>query len=281
MHLTTHTDAETFLRDVQADLELQEAEHSLILGAALANPQAPTYAATVRDRQGLVLAAFQAASYPLLLASDRVDVHAAVALLVEEWVRAEASISAVVAPDRIADTFAEQWSHASGLSASVGMRQRLHALPAVQPISPVPGHLRAAGSADLDLIADWMAAFDQEALGAGSLHHAREVAQRRVDAGEMYLWADLEPRTMAGRARPTRGTVAVNAVYTPHEFRSHGYATATVAALSTRLLAEGRSCCVLFTDLANPTSNSIYARIGYEPLLDFTLWRFTREAMNT
>jgi predicted GNAT family acetyltransferase len=37
-------------------------------------------------------------------------------------------------------------------------------------------------------------------------------------------------------------------------------------------LAEGRRFCVLFTDLANPTSNAIYARIGYRPLADFTLY---------
>ena len=31
---------------------------------------------------------------------------------------------------------------------------------------------------------------------------------------------------------------------------------------------------VLFTDLANPTSNSIYQQIGYEPLRDYRVVRF-------
>jgi predicted GNAT family acetyltransferase len=39
------------------------------------------------------------------------------------------------------------------------------------------------------------------------------------------------------------------------------------------LLAEGYEACVLFTDLANPTSNHIYQSIGYRPVCDFTEYR--------
>jgi hypothetical protein len=39
-----------------------------------------------------------------------------------------------------------------------------------------------------------------------------------------------------------------------------------VAALSRHALAEGAERCALFTDLANPTSNKIYAEVGYRPL---------------
>jgi predicted GNAT family acetyltransferase len=49
---------------------------------------------------------------------------------------------------------------------------------------------------------------------------------------------------------------------------SRGYATALTAELSQRLLdgrlfEGGRRFCFLYTDLANPTSNAIYERIGY------------------
>ena len=97
---------------------------------------------------------------------------------------------------------------------------------------------------------------------------AQQMALRRIDSGEIYLWDDGEPRCMEGRSRPTRHTVTVNAVYTPPEFRSVGYATSTVAALSQRLLGEGYRACVLYTDLANPTSNGIYQRIGYRAASD-------------
>jgi hypothetical protein len=34
------------------------------------------------------------------------------------------------------------------------------------------------------------------------------------------------------------------------------------------LLTGTTTTCVLFTDLANPTSNAIYRRIGYQPVCD-------------
>ena len=51
--------------------------------------------------------------------------------------------------------------------------------------------------------------------------------------------------------------------------RGQGYASAVVAQLSQRELDAGQEWCSLFTDVANPTSNHIYAEIGYEPRCDF------------
>ena len=87
-------------------------------------------------------------------------------------------------------------------------------------------------------------------------------------ANEVYLWVDAEPRAIAAKGRPTANTVAINAVYTPPVWRGRGYATSAVAELSGRLLGDGYSTCVLYTDVANSVSNSIYRRIGYKPLAD-------------
>ncbi len=40
------------------------------------------------------------------------------------------------------------------------------------------------------------------------------------------------------------------------------------------MLAEGREFCSLFTDLSNPTSNSIFQKIGYRPVCDVAEYRF-------
>jgi hypothetical protein len=42
-----------------------------------------------------------------------------------------------------------------------------------------------------------------------------------------------------------------------------------VAALSRRLFDRGARRVVLFTDLGNPTSNKIYAQVGYRRLADY------------
>jgi predicted GNAT family acetyltransferase len=47
-----------------------------------------------------------------------------------------------------------------------------------------------------------------------------------------------------------------------------------VAALSQAILDSGADFCVLFTDLANPTSNHIYQEVGYRPLCDFVEYNF-------
>jgi len=57
-------------------------------------------------------------------------------------------------------------------------------------------------------------------------------------------------------------------VYTPPEHRRHGYASALTAAACRRALDSGARHLVLFTDLANPTSNEIYQRVGFRPVED-------------
>ncbi len=52
-------------------------------------------------------------------------------------------------------------------------------------------------------------------------------------------------------------------VYTLPDCRGRGYATALVAALARELLERGKRKLFLTTDVANATSNAIYARIGF------------------
>jgi hypothetical protein len=91
----------------------------------------------------------------------------------------------------------------------------------------------------------------------------------RVERGTVYLWErEGDVVSMAAAVGPTPNGMRVGAVYTPPEHRGHGYASALVAALSQDLLDRGRTFTMLYTDLANPTSNAIYQRIGYVPVSD-------------
>ena len=67
---------------------------------------------------------------------------------------------------------------------------------------------------------------------------------------------------MAGYGARSPNGIRIGPGYTPSELRTRGYATALVAALSQYLLSSGHRFCFLYTDLANPTSNSIYQRVG-------------------
>jgi predicted GNAT family acetyltransferase len=65
----------------------------------------------------------------------------------------------------------------------------------------------------------------------------------------------------------------VQAVYTPPDRRRRGYAGATVGAISRASLDRGLRC-VLYTDLSNPVSNSVYRRLGYRAVTEVIRYVF-------
>jgi predicted GNAT family acetyltransferase len=73
---------------------------------------------------------------------------------------------------------------------------------------------------------------------------------------------------MAGISLQIAGSARVAPVYTPPEHRGRGYAAAVTAEVSAAARRAGADEVLLFTDLANPTSNGVYTRIGYRPVSD-------------
>lgn len=80
---------------------------------------------------------------------------------------------------------------------------------------------------------------------------------------------------MAGMTPMTAGQIRVTPVYTPAPLRGRGYAGAVTAEVSRAALAAGATEVLLFADLANPTSNALYRRIGYVPVTDFAVYDFS------
>jgi uncharacterized protein len=99
------------------------------------------------------------------------------------------------------------------------------------------------------------------------------MVERRLEAGQFGLWEDGGPASMAANREPVVGVVRLQAVYTPPEKRNRGYAGACVAGLSGRIREAGHRC-ILYTDLGNPTSNSVYRRIGYRAVAEGLRYRF-------
>ena|SRR6266849_594786 len=118
---------------------------------------------------------------------------------------------------------------------------------------------------------EWTRAFQAE------VGEPADDADVRVDrglaAGNLWLWDHGEAMSMAVSRGPVEGVVRVAGVYTPAGKRKRGYAEACVYALSQRLREAGFRC-ILYTDLANPTSNSIYRRIGYRAVAEVLRYRF-------
>ncbi|MCL4296468.1 MAG: GNAT family N-acetyltransferase [Anaerolineae bacterium] len=283
MIITIYPNADKFLAKTQAALEKNEAANNLILGLSLRvsrflpAAQHSPYFATVTDKGDLLLAAMMTPPRSLVLYTELADWDKALELLLREVAARQWPIPGVTGYPPLAQAFAAAWARLKGTTYRVKMHNRLYELKRVNPIPPIPGRLRVATADDLELITGWIFAFQNEALHRGDLAESREVARYRINDQDIYLWEDGQPVSMAAQSRPTRNGICISLVYTPPELRGRGYATACVARLSQLLLDSGRNFCVLFTDLSNPTSNSIYQKIGYAPVCDFTEYTFDLE----
>ncbi|WP_153543288.1 GNAT family N-acetyltransferase [Streptomyces sp. RB17] len=184
-------------------------------------------------------------------------------------------------PRETAGAFAAAWQRHTGAPATLGLRQRLYRLGELTVPEPRPqGRARIAGREDRELLSRWKAEFDTD-TGHGVGTDTAAWADARIAEGGATLWeeADGTPVSMVGATPEIAGQVRVAPVYTPADLRGRGYAGAATAEVSRAARETGVAQVLLFTDLANPTSNRLYQRIGYRPVADFEVWRFSGTAL--
>jgi hypothetical protein len=214
---------------------------------------------------GRVEAAFlRTPPYPVVLTATP---DAALASLVDTLRHTVGDVDRINAEQRLAGAVAAEWERQGGPALGVHQHYRLYRLDRLIPPDPVPpGRARLAEVADRDRLLWWYRLFEREA-GEESPDPAAMIDDR-LDYGGLTVWeVDGVPVSMAGQTRPAAGMLRVGPVFTPVELRRRGYAAAVTAAVS-RAAKELVDEVLLFTDMANPTSNSIYQRLGYRPIAD-------------
>ncbi|MFE0257405.1 GNAT family N-acetyltransferase [Streptomyces sp. NPDC059010] len=186
------------------------------------------------------------------------------------------SVPGVIAARDTAEAFAAAWRRHAGGRSLVSQRQRLYRLGNLTLPNPLPpGRARVAGKEDRERLIRWYGEFI-DAVGDHAARDAAAWADARIARGGITFWesGDGAPVAMAGVTRVVAGQVRVAPVYTPPHLRGRGYAGAATAAVSRSALTSGVREVLLFTDLANPTSNSLYQRIGYRAVSDFAAYDF-------
>jgi RimJ/RimL family protein N-acetyltransferase len=283
MRVTRYGEVDAFLGRAGPFLGAREAEHNLILGLSsqlLRNPRMfgeDPYLAVVEDDGEVRGVVFRTPPHNLVLSEldDARAIEPIVAAVGSEF----ASLPGVVGPKQRVAQFAAAWEAASGAKGRLEIAQRAFRVDRVEPPRGVPGRLRAYEPSDRELACRWMDAFTAEALPESAPHpqSSEEFVDHRDEdpEGGLVLWEDGEVVSLAGYGGPTPNGIRIGPVYTPPERRGRGYGSAVTAALTQQLLDGGRRFCFLFTDLANPTSNSIYQRIGYRPVTDVDMWAFS------
>jgi len=274
-------DLETYLDAAGRFLRARPAQHTILLTAAetirargpgaFGGP-APLFGWQA-DPDGTVTGAFQhTPPYPVVLTAMPAAQAAALAAELAGRGRQVAGVNATTGPGA---AFAASWRQHTGEAAHPGMRMRLYALDRLLPPDPPPpGTPRTAGAADRDLLLAWFDAFQEEAQPAGPAESARMVDDRLGYRG-LVLWEhDGRPVSLAGRNRAAAGQARIGPVYTPPGLRGRGFGGAATAAVTQAALDDGAEGAVLFADLANPTSNTLYQRLGYRPISDWALLTF-------
>jgi predicted GNAT family acetyltransferase len=209
-------------------------------------------------------AVFRTPPFDLLLGVMPED---AAADLVATLRAAEVDVPGVNGRETDVERFAAEWTAATGARGETKVRLQLYELGTLRPPDPPPaGRARAADTGDLELAIRWYTAFQAE-TAAPAADVTRLVSERMGD-GRLWLWEDERgaPVSLAARTPAVAGVARVAPVYAPPEQRRRGYGTAVTAACSADALERGTERLVLFTDLANPTSNAIYRQIGYRPI---------------
>jgi predicted GNAT family acetyltransferase len=183
-----------------------------------------------------------------------------------------AALPGINGREQDATALALAWHERTGRRGQVSQRQRLYRLVDLVMPDPAPdGAARVAADADAAIVRAFYSAFAAE---VGHEDAPEQLVADRLMAGQLMLWeAGGEPVSFAGSTGVLEGVARIGPVYTPPRWRGRGYGGAVTAAIGELARERGAASVVLFTDLANAASNSLYVKLGYQPVEDRVLVR--------
>lgn len=276
MTVAYHTDPTAFARAadaVTARSACSAAFVSLFCAGLARHPPARGVAlllatATIGDAHAI---AMQHGANPVVLEhSDPEAVHAIAHALADDG----RAVPGVNGTEAACASFASVWRERTGRRAVERVRLRHHVLRSVAPVPSPPGASRVATGDDRAWLVAATDAFGDEAKVPRAPQGTERYVRERLGEGRFRLWEDGGVVAFLGVHGLGEPHARIGPVYTPREHRGRGYATALVADASRELLARGAKHVFLTTDLANPVSNAVYARVGFAPVDDMVGYDF-------
>ena len=283
IEIISHNHASELISLSGAYLEQNESENNLPLGYAYMLAEAPhdpdaepPLLLSILDQGKPIGVAIMIPRWRMILSKIGTEVQPAIVHLVRHLREMDVRIPEVSGPAAETQAFSDCWVEGTrGISSKITMRMRLFEARTVADLPLSPGKLRLASMDDHPLMARWHSAYWEETFGEpADFDFAKSYAERAIENQKLYIWDHDGPVSIARTNRPTKNGIAIHTVYTPPEHRNKGYATSSVLLLTKKLLSERYLFCCLHTDLSNPTSNSIYTKIGYVPVGDALAFGF-------
>ena len=232
------------------------------------------------NKKKVELIALRTPPHDLLISySDNLE---AIHILIDALFKRKEKFPGVLSFKAAADMFAKLWCEKNSLKSKLFRRERVYQLEKVSEDCLGNRFFSLATKTHQSLVLKWAGEMMKEALINATdddIQTTKKIYANEFEENKSsfyILFDNNEPVSIARRAGKTPNGNFVNLVYTPPSLRRRGYATECVAKLSKLLLEEGNKYCFLFTDLSNPTSNSIYQKIGYKPIIDENHYKFLK-----
>ena len=191
---------------------------------------------------------------------------AVVALLADYLIENEITFPGIFAPNPSSIQFAEHYTRMGGKAFTIVKQLKHYELTRLRPTELSPGRLRQATQADQALLVTHNIAFQRDA-NTKRPFDPRESVAAELARGNLYLWESADGSIVSsGRVIPdkTARSGEVSWIFTPRTYRNKGYATSLTYLLSKHILDLGKAACFLSADAADPSSNQVYTKIGYE-----------------
>ncbi|MFT7841182.1 GNAT family N-acetyltransferase [Saccharothrix sp. BKS2] len=238
----------------------------------------PPLLVTVCEGDLLVAAALRTPPWPLTLTGVPVEWVETLA----DALAGDVELPGVNGPRDAVEAFVVAWAARTGCGAREVMALRLYQLGELELPADVPGQARMATEDDIELLTGWYSDFRVEATEQVRDRGVEEQSVRFLRASTAagfghVLWCDGDgrPVSWASASTPASAMSRLGPVFTPPELRGRGYGAAVTAACAAWAGENGAEHVVLYTDLSNPTSNSIYQRIGFRSVVDSAEFAFT------
>ena len=269
-----YDDAVEYLDLVKSFLQTNEAENNLALGILMdrvGQKKDPNHIFIAsKDGNEVVFIMMQTARN--LIVVGRLEY---VDQAIDFLAKAKLQIKGIIGKYDLGIVFAAELEKRFGNYGTIKMRQRIYRLDQLRKVRLVPGKIREANNSDVKILNNWLRKFFMEMGEDISEEDSVKTLERYMAEKSIYVWDDGGLVSMIRKTRATQNGIVVTNVYTPKEYRNRGYATSCVYHFSKMLLKEYRFC-TLYTDLANPTSNGIYMKVGYQVVSDSILIEFDR-----
>ena len=229
----------------------------------------------IEDEGEIKLVSFLTHPWPMIMYADSLPDDLKLSFFIDSLLQKEIIVTGVNAKKDLSSVFADHWNKNTNTISEKKMEMYLFVLHEVSPVVSCPGHFVRADEQYRELMIEWATSFHGEVpIGNDSISYIQEHVEAMMISKHAFLWIDEEPVCMLFRERPTQNGFSIGYVYTPKQFRKHGYASNLVYGVCKESFDQGFSYSTLFADVDNPTSNSIYKKIGFREVSLYAMYNF-------